>query len=273
MARYGLREGADPQTYGLGIKELWEIDPAVHQPGLTVHPWAGRFTSDTYGGSFLYHLEDNLVSVGFVVGLDYSNPHLSPYEEFQRFKTHPEIRKYFEGGRRISYGARALSEGGFQSLPRLTFPGGLLVGDTAGFLNVPKIKGTHMSMKSGIEAAEALFAYLADAAPASPEVTAYPERLKASWLWDELYTVRNVRPSFRWGLWGGMAYSAIDTFLLRGRAPWTLKNHADHPSSGRPASARRSSIPSPTARSASTGSPRCSSRPPTTKRSSPVTCA
>ena len=228
MARYGLREGADPQTYGLGIKELWEIDPAVHQPGLTVHTVGWPLTSDTYGGSFLYHLEDNLVSVGFVVGLDYSNPNLSPYEEFQRFKTHPEIRKYFEGGRRISYGARALSEGGFQSLPRLTFPGGLLVGDTAGFLNVPKIKGTHMSMKSGIEAAEALFAYLADEAPASPEVTAYPERLKASWLWDELYTVRNVRPSFRWGLWGGMAYSAIDTFVLRGRAPWTLKNHADH---------------------------------------------
>ena len=228
MARYGLREGADPQTYGLGIKELWEIDPAVHQPGLTVHTVGWPLASDTYGGSFLYHLEDNLVSVGFVVGLDYSNPHLSPYEEFQRFKTHPEIRKYFEGGRRISYGARALSEGGFQSLPRLTFPGGLLVGDTAGFLNVPKIKGTHMSMKSGIEAAEALFAYLAEAAPASPEVTAYPERLKASWLWDELYTVRNVRPSFRWGLWGGMAYSAIDTFVLRGRAPWTLKNHADH---------------------------------------------
>ena len=228
MARYGLREGADPQTYGLGIKELWEIDPAVHQPGLTVHTVGWPLASDTYGGSFLYHLEDNLVSVGFVVGLDYSNPHLSPYEEFQRFKTHPEIRKYFEGGRRISYGARALSEGGFQSLPRLTFPGGLLVGDTAGFLNVPKIKGTHMSMKSGIEAAEALFAYLADEAPASPEVTAYPERLKASWLWDELYTVRNVRPSFRWGLWGGMAYSAIDTFVLRGRAPWTLKNHADH---------------------------------------------
>ena len=228
MARYGLREGADPQTYGLGIKELWEIDPAVHQPGLTVHTVGWPLSSDTYGGSFLYHLEDNLVSVGFVVGLDYSNPHLSPYEEFQRFKTHPEIRKYFEGGRRISYGARALSEGGFQSLPKLTFPGGLLVGDTAGFLNVPKIKGTHMSMKSGIEAAEALFAYLADEAPASPEVTAYPERLKASWLWDELYTVRNVRPSFRWGLWGGMAYSAIDTFVLRGRAPWTLKNHADH---------------------------------------------
>ena len=273
MARYGLREGADPQTYGLGIKELWEIDPAVHQPGLTVHTVGWPLTSDTYGGSFLYHLEDNLVSVGFVVGLDYSNPHLSPYEEFQRFKTHPEIRKYFEGGRRISYGARALSEGGFQSLPRLTFPGGLLVGDTAGFLNVPKIKGTHMSMKSGIEAAEALFAYLADEAPASPEVTAYPERLKASWLWDELYTVRNVRPRSA-GACGAAWRTAPSTPSCcaagrRGRSRTTPTT----PSSERPAPARRSSIPSPTARSASTGSPRCSSRPPTMKRSNPVTCA
>ncbi|MGE0013377.1 MAG: electron transfer flavoprotein-ubiquinone oxidoreductase [Azoarcus sp.] len=228
MARYDLRRDADPQTYGLGIKELWEVDPAVHQPGLTVHTAGWPLKSDTYGGSFLYHLEGNLVSVGFVVGLDYSNPWLSPYEEFQRFKTHPEIRKYFEGGRRVSYGARALSEGGFQSLPRLTFPGGMLVGDTAGFLNVPKIKGTHMSMKSGIEAAAALFAHLSADTAGTAEVTAYPERLKASWLWEELHSVRNIRPSFRWGLWGGIAYSAIDTFLFRGRAPWTLHNHADH---------------------------------------------
>ncbi|AWI75384.1 electron transfer flavoprotein-ubiquinone oxidoreductase [Parazoarcus communis] len=228
MARYDLRRDADPQTYGIGIKELWEVDPAVHRPGLTVHTAGWPLKSDTYGGSFLYHLEGNLVSVGFVVGLDYSNPWLSPYEEFQRFKTHPEIRKYFEGGRRVSYGARALSEGGFQSLPKLTFPGGMLVGDTAGFLNVPKIKGTHMSMKSGIEAAAALFAHLTADDAKTTEVTGYPERLKASWLWDELYSVRNVRPSFRWGLWGGIAYSAIDTFLFRGRAPWTLRNHADH---------------------------------------------
>ncbi len=227
-ARFDLRRDADPQTYGLGIKELWEVDPAVHQPGLTVHTVGWPLASDTYGGSFLYHLEDNLVAVGFVVGLDYSNPHLSPYDEFQRFKTHPEIRKFFEGGRRISYGARALSEGGLQSLPRLSFPGGLLVGDTAGFLNVPKIKGTHMAMKSGIEAAEALFAHLSQEGQNGREVTAYAERLKASWLWDELYTVRNIRPSFRWGLWGGIAYSAIDTYLFRGRAPWTLRNHADH---------------------------------------------
>ncbi len=227
-ARFDLRRDADPQTYGLGIKELWEVDPAVHQPGLTVHTVGWPLASDTYGGSFLYHLEDNLVAVGFVVGLDYSNPHLSPYDEFQRFKTHPEMRKFFEGGRRISYGARALSEGGLQSLPRLSFPGGLLVGDTAGFLNVPKIKGTHMAMKSGIEAAEALFAHLSQEGQNGREVTAYAERLKASWLWDELYTVRNIRPSFRWGLWGGIAYSAIDTYLFRGRAPWTLRNHADH---------------------------------------------
>jgi electron-transferring-flavoprotein dehydrogenase len=228
MERYDLRSGVDPQTYGLGIKELWEVDPAVHQPGLTVHTVGWPLATDTYGGSFLYHLENNQVAVGFVVGLDYQNPHLSPYEEFQRFKTHPEIRKFFDGGRRISYGARALSEGGFQSLPKLTFPGGLLIGDTAGFLNVPKIKGTHMAMKSGIEAAEALFVHLTAEAGQGVEVTSYPERLKASWLWDELYTVRNIRPSFRWGLWGGMAYSAIDTYVFRGKAPWTLRNHADH---------------------------------------------
>ncbi len=227
-ARFDLRRDADPQTYGLGIKELWEVDPAVHQPGLTLHTVGWPLSSDTYGGSFVYHLEGNLVAVGFVVGLDYSNPYLSPYEEFQRFKTHPEIRKTFEGGRRISYGARALSEGGLQSVPRLSFPGGLLVGDTAGFLNVPKIKGTHMAMKSGIEAAEALFAHLSQEGQGGREVGTYRERLEASWLWDELYTVRNIRPSFRWGLWGGIAYSAIDTWLLRGRAPWTLRHHADH---------------------------------------------
>jgi electron-transferring-flavoprotein dehydrogenase len=228
MARFDLRRDADPQTYGLGIKELWEIDPARHRPGLTIHTVGWPLKADTYGGSFLYHLDGNLVSVGFVVGLDYSNPHLSPYEEFQRFKTHPEIRAFLDGGRRISYGARALSEGGFQSLPKLTFPGGLLVGDTAGFLNVPKIKGTHMAMKSGIEAAEALFAHLTAEGQGGREAIGYPERLKASWLWDELYAVRNIRPSFRWGLWGGIAYSALDTYVLRGKAPWTLKNHADH---------------------------------------------
>ncbi len=226
--RFRLRDGADPQTYGIGIKELWEVRPEVHKPGLTMHTVGWPVSTDVYGGSFLYHLENNQVAVGFVVGLDYSNPYLSPYEEFQRFKTHPEICKVFEGGRRIAYGARALNEGGFQSLPKLSFPGGVLIGDTAGFLNVPKVKGTHMAMKSGIVAADALFAHLTFEGQTGTECIAYPEQLKQSWLWDELYTVRNIRPSFRWGLWGGIAYSAIDTFLLKGRAPWTLRHHDDH---------------------------------------------
>jgi electron-transferring-flavoprotein dehydrogenase len=226
--RFALRDGVDPQTYGLGIKELWEIEPAKHRPGLVIHTTGWPLDSRTYGGSFLYHLEGNQVAVGFVVGLDYENPYLSPYDEFQRFKTHPEIRGFFEGGRRIAYGARAINEGGVQSLPKLTFPGGLLIGDTAGFLNVPKIKGTHTAMKSGMTAAEALFEALAD--ERIVEVKTYPERLRQTWLWDELYRVRNIRPSFRWGLWGGMAYSAIDTYLLQGKAPWTLRNHADHQS-------------------------------------------
>ena len=225
--RFDLRAGADPQTYGIGIKELWEIDPAKHEQGLVLHTLGWPLDRSTYGGSFLYHLEDNQVAVGFVVGLDYSNPHLSPFEEFQRFKTHPKIRPTFEGGRRIAYGARAISEGGLQSLPKLTFPGGLLVGDTAGFLNVPKIKGTHTAMKSGMTAAEAIFGVLRDDS-SSPEITDYPSRLANTWLWDELHRVRNLRPSFRWGLWGGMLYSGLDTYVLRGRAPWTLHHHADH---------------------------------------------
>ena len=228
FSKFNLREGVDPQTYGIGIKELWEVRPEVHQQGLTMHTVGWPVSTDVYGGSFLYHLENNQVAVGFVVGLDYSNPHLSPYEEFQRFKTHPEIRNVFEGGRRIAYGARALNEGGFQSVPKLSFPGGVLIGDTAGFLNVPKVKGTHMAMKSGIEAAEALFAHLTVEGQTGHEVLGYAERLKQSWLWDELYQVRNIRPSFRWGLFGGIAYSAIDTYLLKGRAPWTFHHHADH---------------------------------------------
>jgi electron-transferring-flavoprotein dehydrogenase len=224
--RFKLREGADPQTYGIGIKELWEVSPDVHRPGLTLHTVGWPLDRGTYGGSFVYHLENNQVAVGFVVGLDYRNPYLSPFEEFQRFKLHPLIRPTFEGGRRIAYGARALSEGGFQSLPNLTFPGGLLVGDAAGFLNVPKIKGTHAAMKSAMSGAEALFELLQS--EAGNEATRYPELLANTWLWDELYRVRNVRPAFRWGLLGGMAYAAIDTYLLRGVAPWTLHHHPDH---------------------------------------------
>ena len=241
--RFNLRDGADPQTYGIGIKELWEIDPAKHQPGLIVHTVGWPLSSDTYGGSFLYHLENNLVAVGFVIGLDYKNPWLSPFEEFQRYKTHPSIRGFFEGGRRISYGARALSEGGYQSLPKLTFPGGLLIGDTAGFLNVPKIKGTHMAMKSAILAADGVLAALAD--ESSKEAVAYPAALKQSWLHDELYRVRNIRPAFKWGLLGGLAYGAIDTFLFRGKAPWTMAQHDDHTQIGDKAAYPKIAYPKP----------------------------
>lgn len=230
LSRFRLTDGADPQTFGIGIKELWEVKPENHQPGHITHTVGWPMDTATYGGSFLYHLEDNLVAVGFVVGLDYKNPYLSPFEEFQRFKTHPAIKKTFEGGRRVSYGARALAEGGLQSLPKLTFPGGVLVGDTAGFLNVPKIKGTHTAMKSAMLAAEAVFELLGDDAQAQGgEAKAYSAKFQQSWVRDELHKVRNIRPSFRWGLWPAMIYSAIDTFLFRGRAPWTLHHqHADN---------------------------------------------
>ena len=226
--RFNLREGRDPQTYAIGIKELWEIPAENHRPGLVEHAVGWPLDSRTYGGSWLYHFGDNLVSYGFVVGLDYSNPWLSPFDEMQRFKTHPAIRKHFEGGRRISYGARALSEGGFQSIPKLTFPGGALIGDTAGFLNVPKIKGTHAAMKSGMLAAEAVAEALEHNRPAEPE--SYESRFRESWLYGELREARNLRPAFaKFGLFGGIAYSALDTYLLRGRAPWTMHHaHADH---------------------------------------------
>jgi electron-transferring-flavoprotein dehydrogenase len=223
MERFHLRDGVQPQTYGLGVKELWEIDSAKHRPGLVIHTVGWPLDSSTYGGSFLYHLEGNQVAVGFVVGLDYSNPYLSPFEEMQRFKTHPAIRPFFEGGRRIAYGARALSEGGLQSLPKLDFPGGVLIGDAAGTLNTPKIKGTHTAMKSGMVAAETVFARLKEGATGT-----FREALEKSWVWDELSAARNIRPSFRFGLFGAMAYSAIDTYLFRGKAPWTLRHHADH---------------------------------------------
>ena len=224
--RFDLRKDCDPQTYGIGIKELWEVEPAKHQQGKIVHTVGWPMDPKTYGGSFLYHLEDNQVVVGFVIGLGYSNPHLSPFDEFQRFKTHPAIRPLFEGGRRIAYGARAISAGGFQSIPKLTFPGGVLVGDTAGFLNVPKIKGTHTAMKSGMVAAEAVVALLGE--ESGIEAHAYPRELKKSWLWDELYRVRNIKPSFKWGLYAAIAYSAVDTYLLGGKAPWTFHHKPDH---------------------------------------------
>ena len=225
--RFDLRRECDPQTYSIGIKELWEIDPSRHRPGLIVHTIGWPMDRGTYGGSWMYHAADNQVSIGFVIGLDYQNPYLSPFDEFQRFKTHPEIRKHLEGGRRISYGARALSAGGFQSIPRLTFPGGCIVGDAAGFLNVPKIKGNHTAMKSGMVCAEAVFEHLVSDAKGR-EVTGYPERLRASWLWEELKRVRNVKPAFHWGLLPALAYSALDTVLLRGKAPWTIHHRPDH---------------------------------------------
>jgi electron-transferring-flavoprotein dehydrogenase len=238
--RFRLRDGVDPQTYAIGIKELWDVAPDRHQPGLVVHTIGWPLDSATYGGSFLYHLEERQVAVGFVIGLDYKNPFLNPFEEFQRFKTHPAIRTYFEGGRRISYGARALNEGGFQSIPRLDFPGGALIGDAAGFLNVPKIKGSHTAMKSGIVAAETIFRRLSGDPGA--EVRA---ALEQSWVWEELRRVRNIRPSFRWGLWPGLAYSALDTYLLGGNAPWTFHHHPDHVKLTRASEARRIDYPRP----------------------------
>jgi electron-transferring-flavoprotein dehydrogenase len=241
--RFHLRDGIDPQTYAIGVKELWEIAPERHQPGLVIHTVGWPLDQATYGGSFLYHLDERQVSVGFVIGLDYKNPFLNPFEEFQRFKTHPAVRPFFEGGRRISYGARALNEGGLQSIPRLDFPGGALIGDAAGFLNVPKIKGSHTAMKSGMVAAETIFRRLSGEPDASLRAA-----LEQSWIWDELRRARNIRPSFRWGLWGGLAYSALDTYVLRGAAPWTFHNHADHLQLTRASEARRIEYPRPDGR-------------------------
>jgi electron-transferring-flavoprotein dehydrogenase len=226
--RYNLRAGADPQVYGIGLKELWEIKPELHKPGLVMHTAGWPLASDTYGGSFLYHLENNQVSVGFVVGLGYSNPYLNPYEEFQRYKTHPAVRAFLEGGKRLAYGARAISAGGLQSLPKLVFPGGCLVGDDAGFLNVSRIKGSHAAMKSGMLAAEAAFAALR-AGRSHDELNAYPETFRASWLHDELHRARNFKPWMAKGLALGTLMVGVDQVLLGGRAPWTLRHaHADH---------------------------------------------
>jgi len=191
-----------------------------------VHTIGWPLSGDTYGGTFLYHLENNQVFVGLVVGLDYSNPWLSPFEEFQRYKNHPKVRPLFEGGRRIAYGARALNEGGFQSIPKLVFPGGALIGCTAGFMNVPKIKGSHTAMKSGMLAAEAAFEALGKDMPV--ELDSYPAALRKSWVWKELKAVRNIRPAFHLGLAGGLIGSALDTYILRGHAPWTLHHTPDY---------------------------------------------
>jgi electron-transferring-flavoprotein dehydrogenase len=228
MTQFDLNKGKDPQTYAIGIKELWEIDPKLHQPGLVIHTAGWPLSADTYGGSFLYHLDNHQVAVGYVVGLAYQNPYLSPYEEFQRYKTHPEIRKFFEGGKRISYGARAITAGGLQSLPKTVFPGGALIGCDAGFLNASRIKGSHAAMKTGMLAAEAAFDALA-AGRKHDELRAFPEAFKKSWLYQELHKARNFKPWMAKGLYFGTLMVGIDQVLLRGKAPWTLQHrHADH---------------------------------------------
>ena len=226
-ARFRLRGGCDPQVYGIGVKELWEFAPGNHRPGLVTHTAGWPLDAHTYGGSFQYHLEERQVSVGFVVGLNYANPYLSPYEEFQRFKTHPAIRGAFEGGRRIAYGARAIAAGGLQALPRLAFPGGCLIGDDAGFLNASRIKGSHTAIKSGMLAAEACFAALAQGR-SGDELTDYGTRFRESWLYEELYKARNFKPWMSKGLVAGSLLFGIDQKLLAGKAPWTLRLHADH---------------------------------------------
>jgi len=223
IERYKLDADCDPQSYGIGIKELWEVDPSQSQPGLVVHTAGWPLDADTYGGSFLYHLQDNLVMVGLVVGLDYANPWLSPFEEFQRYKTHPAIRPTFEGGKRIAYGARSLTAGGLLSLPKLTFPGGVMVGCEAGFLNASRIKGSHSAIKTGALAAEAAFDALT-AGRSHDELTAYPEAFKSSWLYAELNKSRNFKQWFKKGRTIATLMTGIEQWLLKGNIPWTLRH-------------------------------------------------
>jgi electron-transferring-flavoprotein dehydrogenase len=226
--KFSLRAQAQPQTYAIGLKELWEIKPEKHRPGLVIHTAGWPLDRSTYGGSFLYHLDHNQVAVGFVVGLSYANPYLDPFEEFQRYKTHPAIRGFLEGGKRLAYGARAIAAGGVQSLPKLVFPGGCLIGDDAGFLNASRIKGTHCAIKTGMLAAEAAHGAL-HAGRAADELAAYPEAYRRSWLFDELWRARNFKPWMAKGLYTGSLMFGIDQVLLRGCAPWTLAHKGpDH---------------------------------------------
>ncbi len=228
IERYKLAEGRDYQSYGIGIKELWEVDPAQHKPGLVVHTAGWPLDADTYGGSFVYHYGNNLVAIGMVVGLDYANPWLSPFEEFQRYKTHPAIRPTFEGGKRIGYGARAITAGGLLSLPKLVFPGGALVGCEAGFLNASRIKGSHAAIKSGMMAAEAAFDALA-ADRRQDELVAYPKAFEGSWLYAELNRARNFKQWFKKGQNMAVLMTGIEQLVLRGKMPWTLhRKKPDH---------------------------------------------
>ncbi len=221
IERFDLAQGRDPQSYGLGLKELWEIEPSRFKAGLVMHTAGWPLDPDTYGGSFLYHLEDNKVSVGFVVGLNYQNPYLSPFEEFQRYKTHAAVRAFLEGGKRLAYGARAITAGGLNALPRFVFPGGCLIGCDAGFLNASRIKGSHAAIKTGMLAAEAAVDALA-AGRSQDELKTYTETFNDSWLRDELYRARNFKPAMSKGLWMGTALVGIDQVVFRGHAPFTL---------------------------------------------------
>ena len=250
--RYGLRQGVSPQKFGIGLKELWQFDAGMHKPGLVMHSLGWPLDSHTGGGSFMYHLaEDRQVAVGFVVHLDYENPYLAPFEEFQRFKTHPAIRPFFEGGKRLAYGARAISEGGLQSIPKLVFPGGCLIGDAAGFVNVPRIKGSHNAMKTGMLAAEAAAAALR--AGAGAELATYPDALRNSWVWRDLYKVRNVKPALKYGLWAGTALGGLHMWLndlgLGAVVPWTTRHaKADHEALKPAASSLKINYPKPDGR-------------------------
>lgn len=229
IEKFDLKKDTDPSVYGIGIKELWEVDPAKHKEGRIMHTAGWPLKNDTYGGSFVYHTSNNQVIVGFVIGLNYTNPYLSPFEEMQRFKTHPIMRDLLEGGKRVSYGARAINAGGIQALPKMTFPGGLLIGCDAGTLNVPKIKGSHTAMKSGMMAAEAAFAALTSDAEAPAELESFTEAFNKSWVYKELYQARNFKPFMSKGLLKGTFLAGIDQVLFKGKAPWTLRHdHADH---------------------------------------------
>lgn len=233
IKKFDLRRDSEPQTYGLGLKEVWEIDPDKFQKGLVAHSMGYPLPRDTYGGGWMYHFGDNMVSIGLVVGLDYPNPWLAPYQEFQKMKLHPYYKHYLEGGKCITYAARTLNEGGFQSIPKCAFPGGALIGDTAGFLNVPKIKGTHTAMRSGMLAAEAAYTAITGSKDTEGALFLfdYEDKLRSSSIWSELKKVRNMRPSFHspLGLYGGILYSGIEAYLLRGYEPWTFKHgKGDH---------------------------------------------
>ena len=224
--KYQLTKYCQPQTYALGIKEVWQINPKYHHQGRVVHTVGWPLDRQTYGGSFIYHMEDHQIAYGMVIGLDYKNPHLNLFEEMQRFKLHPALKPLFTDGQRLSYGARALNEGGWQSIPQLSFPGGSLIGCAAGFLNVPQIKGTHTAMKSAMLVADVVVDALLK--ETKPRLGLYDQRLRQSWIYDELHQVRNIRPGFRMGFWTGMINAALETYVFKGKAPWTWPHAHDH---------------------------------------------